>query len=133
MASSISVQTSVTNNIDDIRNTISNNFNLTTTSSNVIVQSVVVNSTSYTPLSLGSLADVIMFTATNDDTVYSASTIQITGSTGVFIGSILTPGQQCVIPWSGSLAALSAKVVSGWPVGTATPANGVIQYSAQQS
>ena len=134
MSNSISVQLTTTNTIDNIRNVISNNQSLATTSSNVLVASQAVTSSAWTQLSLGSLTDIINVTLWADNTNYTSSTIAIaSGSAGQNVFTILIPDSAATIPWSGSLGGLYAKVVSGYPVGTATPPNGVVQYSVQQS
>ena len=132
MANSLSTQITVTSTVDGVRTVLSSNNNTNTTSSNFIAGTQQVTSSLYTPISLGSLTDVLSITVINDNTVNTASVIQVTGSVAG-VGTILVPGAQAVLPWSGSLAGLGAKVIGGWPVGTATPKDGTVQWSAQQS
>ena len=134
MANSISLNQSVTSVIDGVRTTLSSNTTQQTTSSNFIAGGQDVVSTGATALSMGSLTDVSILTVLNDNTgLYTASVIQVTGSAAIDCGAILLPGYQATIPWSGSMPAISAKVVSGWPPGTATPAKGTVQWLVQQS
>ena len=133
MSNSISINQSVTSVIDGVRTTLSSNTNQLTTSSNFIAGGQDILATGYSPLSIGSLTDVAIITVLNDNSVYSASVIQITGSAGANIGGILIPGYQLTIPYSGSISGISAKVVGGWPNGTATPAKGTVQWLVQQS
>ena len=131
MANQISTQVSITNVGDNGRNVLSTNSTTNTTSSyGYLVGTTQVASATATAINVSSLTDVLLFTAVNDNSIYTASTIQITGSSGN-IGSILIPGAQAVFPWSGSIGSLSAKVVSGWPVGTATPTSGSLNWTAQ--
>ena len=133
MANSITTNSTVTSVIDGVRTTLSSNTNATTTSSNFVAGGQDIVSANYTHLSVGSLTDVAIFTVLNDNSVYSASVIQVTGSAGTEIGTILLPGYQATIPWSGSLPGISAKVVGGWPIGTAIPTYGTVQWLVQQS
>ena len=133
MANSISVQATVTNTVDNIRNVISSNAVTNTTSSNVIVESSAVTASAWTQLSLDTLADVIALTIWNDNVVNTASVVAVaTGSGGQNLLTVLAPNAQAIIPWSGSLAGLYAKVVGGYQ-GAGGAINGVVQYSAQQS
>ena len=133
MANSISTNSTVTSVIDGVRTTLSSNTSATTTSSNFIAGGQNVVSANATPLSVGTLADVAILTVLNDNSVFSASVISITGSAAIDVGTILLPGYQATIPWSGSMPAISAKVVGGWPRGVATPADGTVQWLVQQS
>jgi hypothetical protein len=136
MANFLSTQVTVTNTVDNARNVLSTNANTNTSSSNYIAGTLVVGSAAWTQVSLGSLTDVLGLTIVNDNTTYSTSVVQISGSgpgANECIGAKMTPGTQVVITWSGSISTIWAKVVGGYPTGTATPASASIQYSAQQS
>lgn len=132
MPNSLSIVTTVTSVVDGARTTLNSSNNLNTTSSNFISGTQQMTSSAATNISLGSLTDVLAVTVINDNSVNTASVIQVTGSVGG-IGAVLIPGSQAVLPWSGSLGGLSGKVIGGYPPGTATPANGTVQWSAQQS
>jgi hypothetical protein len=87
------------------------------------------------------LGDVIQLAVFNDPTNYSSSVIQISasvpGPTNIPLGAILIPGAIAVIPWSGSLTSVAARVIGSYPPfasGSFLQAGlGNIQYLAQQS
>lgn len=135
MPNSISVNQSVSSVIDGVRTSISSNTNAYTTSSNFSAGSQDVTSSAATVISFSQLSDVFTLTVVNDNTVYSASVIQITGSTTAPINAILKPGEQTTIPWSGSMPNISGKVVGSYPPFGAVVQNGkgTIQFLAQQS
>jgi len=136
MANYIQVSAQSTEIVDGVRTTLPQNSSITffTTSSNQIASTVAVNSNAYTALSLGSCADVIHLAVYNDNSVWSASIIQLSGSTAQGpIGTMIFPGVEVPLWNSGSITTLSAKVVGGYPYGTSTPVTGSIQYFAVQS
>ena len=97
-------------------------------SSNGLADSTTVTSSAYTQLTLGSLTDVRGLWVLNDNATYSSSFITIaSGSTGQNVLTVLGSGDAALIPWSGSLNGLYAKITSG------ANTNGVIQYAICQS
>jgi hypothetical protein len=144
MSNSISQQLTVTSTVDGVRTVAGSNSNTQTSSSNFLAGGQEVTSSAWTDLSFSTLSDVITVTLTNDNTQYSQSVIQFaSGSNGASILATIAPGFQAVIPWSGSLKTVSAKVVGYYVNSTftitasATPAvqagKGTIQFLAQQS
>ena len=135
MANSISVQTNITNVGDVGRNSLSSNITTYTTSSaGYFVGSATVGS-GYSALgaAITSLPDVLLLTVTNDNTLYSASVVAISGSNanGTPIGATLIPGSQAILPNSQSITSISAKVIGGWPIGTPTPASASLAWTVQ--
>ena len=147
MANSINSQVSVTSVVDGVRTTISSNIYTNTSSSNFLAGSQDVTGSAFTAQTFTGLNDVVSLTVVNDNTVYSASIIQISSSAAgntLPLGAILIPGAQAVIPWSGSLTQIATKVVGygfGIPgatnpvqgVGSAQAGKGTIQFLVQQS
>lgn len=144
MSNYVSQQITVTSTVDGVRTVMSSNTNTQTSSSNFLAGSQQVTSSAWTNLSLSQLSDVIALTITNDNTQFSQSVVQVaSGSNGQSIIATVIPGGQAVIPWSGSLSTVSAKVVASYvnstfsPTASVTPAvqsgNGTIQFLVQQS
>ena len=134
MANSVSINQSVTSIVDGVRTTLSSNTNQSTTSSNFIAGGQAVTASVWTAISLGSLTDVIILTVVNDNSDNTASVITFaTGAAGQNPLATLSPGNQAIIPWSGSLPSLYAKVVGGYPTGTPKPNDGDVQWLVQQS
>jgi hypothetical protein len=139
MANTISANASVTSVVDSVRTTVSTNTSTPTSSSNFIAGNAVVTGSAWTNVTVGTLSDVLLLTVYNDPTVYSASVITLaSGSAGIGPIAILTPGAQAIIPWSGSLTTISAKVVGSYANSTFSPTTvqaglGNIQFLAQQS
>jgi hypothetical protein len=129
MANSIQVQTSMNSTVDNMTLSIRSSVTSNTTSSNALGQSVNISASGWAQLSTGSLTDIRTMAFYNDNAVNTASVITIaTGSAGQNPLATLQPGDGAIIPWSGSINGLYAKVVSANPA-----VNGVIQYQAQQS
>jgi hypothetical protein len=134
MSNQISTQQTVTSVVDGVRTVLSSNQNTYTTSSNFIAGGQVVTSASWASISLGGLSDVRILTVTNDNTVYTASSIYVaTGSTGGNIIAKLGPGDQMTTPWLGSYTSLYARVMDSYPTGATLPTTGSIQWLVQQS
>src|ERR1035437_1972296 len=136
MANSISTNISVNSTVDGVRTSVPSNVNTTTTSSNFLVGNLGLVATGYTAVSFASLNDVLLLSVVNDSTVYSQSVIQVTGSVGSPINTILIPGAQAVIPWSGSMTSISGKVIGSYPpfsLSTVQGGLGNIQFLVQQS
>ena len=139
MANTLSTNASITSVVDSVRTTVSTNTNLQPSSSNFIAGNAVVTSSAWTNVTLGTLSDCIQLTVLSDSTVYSQSVITIaSGSNGASVQGTLTPGSILVMPWSGSLTTISAKVVGNYTNNTGSPTVvqqglGSIQFLAQQS
>jgi hypothetical protein len=136
----LSTNATVTSVVDSVRTTVSANINTQTSSSNFIAGNTVVTGSSWTTIDTGGFPDVIQLTVYNDPTVFSASVIQVTGSSATTpIGAILIPGAIAIIPWSGSIPTIAGKVVGSYPpfVAGSGAANqfgqGNVQFLAQQS
>jgi len=129
MANSISITTAMTSTVDNISVRGNASVNAVTTSSNAVAASVTVNNSTWTALSLGSLANVTAVWLQNDNSVYSSSVVSIgSGSAGQNTLTVMPSGYTSVISWSGSLGSnLYGKIVGG------TDATGVVQIIAQQA
>jgi len=134
---SISVNTSVTTQVDDARNTLSTNTLTNVSSSNYVASSTTLTGSSWTSISVGSCADVSLLTIINNDNVYSQSLIAISGSAnGYPMGGMIYPGFQYTTNWSGSIT-LAGRVIGSYaPAVSGTFVQqglGVIEVIAQQS
>ena len=131
---SISIQSTVTSQVDGVRTVVSSNQNLNTSSSNFIAGSEGLTNGGWTAIPTSSLADVQVITILNDNSQYSASVISFaTDNAGTNVIARILPGGQATIPWSGSLAGLYGKVTSAYPLYVATQTNGTCQFLLQQS
>ena len=139
MANSLTLNSTVTSVIDGVRTSVANNQSTQTSSSNFLAGSQNVTSSAWTNISFTQMTDVLAVTVVHDNTQYSQSVIQVaSGSNGQTPIAVLTPGVQAVIPWSGSLNTISAKVVGSYAGGQFSTVvvqngNGTIQFLAQQS
>jgi len=138
MANTLNSSVSMTSTVDGAR--VSSNapsITATPTSSNCIYSTMAVTSSAWTQVSLGSLTDVLQCYLYNDNTVYSQSLIQISGSgaggSANPVGTILYPGYSTLLSWSGSLSGLWAKVVPNPQGAVYQLGQGSLQYILQQS
>ena len=138
----LSTNATVMSVVDSVRTTVSTNQNTQTSSSNFIAGNAVVTGSVWTAITLGTLDDVIGMTFYNDSSVYSQSVISVAlGAAGTPVATTLIPGAQAIIPWSGSMPTVSARVVGSYPpfisgsdAGAANQwGKGNVQFLAQQS
>jgi hypothetical protein len=136
----LSTNANITSVVDGVRTTVSTNINTQTSSSNFIAGNAVVTGSAWTAVSLGTLTDTIQLAVFNDPTNFSQSVIQISASNGANpVGAILIPGAIAILPWSGSLTSIAARVVGSYPpfVSGSGASNqfgqGNVQFLAQQS
>lgn len=137
MANSISVQVTETSTVDGVRTVVSSNTTTQTSASNFVAGAEGITGSAWTNVSLSSLGDVFALTVVNDATTYSQSVVQLKVDSATV--SYLYPGAQAVIPWSGSITNISAKVIGYYSGGAfvsnsfVQAGNGNILYLAQQS
>ena len=137
MANTISTQISTTSTIDNVRVGGSSNTVTTLVNNNYTAGNTYPISGSYTAITYPT--DVLNIWISNDNSVYTASIIKISGSgTPALsnpIGAKLIPGTSVNIPWSGSIASLSAQVCGTYSAsaGTGTALTGSLQYVIQSS
>lgn len=128
MASSFNANSSINSTVDSLRLSLSSNVNTTTTSSNALGETLTVYGNTWTSIGLTGLTNVAVLYVLNDNTVNTASIIQISGSTITNpVGTILQPGQGTSLFWSGSIGNVFASVVNG------STLTGSLQYIAQQA
>jgi hypothetical protein len=140
MANSISIQSTVTSTVDGVRTSVSSNTSTNTSSSNFLAGALDVTGSAWSDVSFSTLGDVISLTVVNDISTYSQSLVQVnSGSAGA--GSplgYLKPGEQAIIPWSGSLQGITARVVGSFVNSTYGASNiqngkGIILFLVQES
>ena len=126
MANSLAFSTNITSQIDALRYTGNSSVSTATSSSYAISQTVTLyGNNPATAITTGALPNVLAAWFYNDNTVYSGSTIQISGSTNTTpIGTLLASGYSALIPWSGSIGTLYANV-------TPSKATASLQYILQ--
>ena len=129
MAYTLNINSIASATIDAGAFSIGKNASIQVSSSNAIQSNVSLQTGSWTAISLGTLSNVAYISLYNDNTVNTASIIQVaTGSTGGNVIATIQPGLPALIAWSGSLNGLYGTVT-----GASQGNVGVLQYYAQQA